>query len=295
MSKLFSGIIPPMLTPFDEEEEVDEEVLRGFVNFLIEKDVHGLFPCGSIGEFSNLITGDMKKIYQIVVDETDGRVPVIPGTGGSCTKEAVIRTKKAEKAGVNGVIVVTPFYLEVDQEGMKKHFGRVAESTDLPILIYHIPQLTGQELTAETVISLADEYENIVGIKDSSAELRRGIRVINRSGKDFIYLQGQDTLLLPTLLMGGDGGVTGTSNVEPSFAVETYESFKRGDINKAKEMQNKLFDLTDACRVGPFPENFKQAAKALGNDLGHARSPIRSQSEKEKKEQLKLLEQLDLI
>ncbi len=296
MTERFTGIIPPLLTPFNENEEVDEDKLRKLVNFLIDGGVHGLFPCGSIGEFSNLTTEEMRNVQKITVDEADGRVPVLAGTGASGTKEAVRRTINAEEIGADGVINVTPFYLESDQVGIREHFSRVAESTSLPILLYHIPQCTGQHLSSETISSLYEEYENIVGLKDSSGDLGRVGKIIRNVGNDFQFFQGRPKLLLPSLILGAAGGVPGTANIKPEFSVKLFEEYEKGNIDQAKCLQlNREDILSEACSIGPFPANYKSAAKLTGFDLGPARSPIRSMNKKETKEQKKALKNLELL
>ncbi|KXA92145.1 hypothetical protein AKJ64_03915 [candidate division MSBL1 archaeon SCGC-AAA259E17] len=285
-----------MLTPFDEDEEIDEEKLRDLVNLLIDGGVHALYPCGSIGEFSNMTAEEMKRVDGIVIDEADGEVPVLPGTGASGTKEAIKRTKQAEEIGADAVINVTPYYLDTPQEGLLEHFGRIAESADLPVLLYHIPQCTGQEFSPDTVAKLDKKYDNIVGLKDSSGDFSRIGKILRKTSDDFMFFQGQPDLLLPTLFMGGDGGVAGTANIHPESCVSVYEKFQDGDIEEAREIQLKTIDpLTEACSIGPFPANYKNASKLAGLDLGPARCPIRSLTEKEKQKQSRALKDLDLM
>lgn len=296
IGNLFEGIIPPMLTPFDDGEAIGENRLRNLVNFLIEGEVNALYPCGSMGEFSNMSTEEIIKVEEIVTDEANKKVPILAGTGASGTKEAVERTRLAEEIGVDGIINVTPYYLESDQIGIEEHYSRIAESTSLPVMIYHIPQHTGQALEIETIVSLDEKYENIVGIKDSSGDLMKVGEVIRKTKEDFMFFQGQPKLLLPTLLLGGDGGVLGTANVHPEFSMKVFEEYRKGNLEQAKKIQlRKVNPLAEACSIGPFPASYKRAARATGLDLGSARCPIRSMNEKEIKKQEELLRELELI
>ena len=296
MSKLFQGIIPPMITPFDEQGDLSEGRLRSLVDRLVESGVDGLFPCGSIGEFSNMSTGEIERATKIVVNQTAGRVPVLMGTGASGTGEALALTEKAAELGVDGVIVVTPFYMPYDQKSIQIHFQKVAESTDLPVLVYHIPQFTGQELAVETICKLEEEQENIVGLKDSSGDLAQAGEIISKTSPEFMYFQGLDSLLLSSLVLGADGGVNGTANVEPSFVLEVFNRFVEGDLNSAMEAQTgKVNKLVEVCSVGPFPEGFKSAARLCGIDLGVSRAPVYSLSEEQISLQKQQLQDLNLI
>lgn len=295
MAKLFKGIIPAMPTPFDKNGEIWEDQLRKLVNYLLESGVHGLYPCGSIGECYSLSTEEIKRVTEIVIEEVGGKVPVLAGTGASGTKQAIERTRNAGDIGADGAFIVPPYYVNTNQEGIKKHFHKIAESTDLPILYYHVPQFTHQDLSVDTIKRLDEEHENFVGIKDSSGDIRNVGSIVNETSDKFIFFQGIDPLLLPSLIMGCDGGVSGTANIEPSYALEVYKKYEEGDIIGAREVQiNKINPLWEACFLGHFPEGFKEASRKTGLDLGYSRLPAYSLSDAEKKKQEKLLEELGL-
>ncbi|MFC7173248.1 dihydrodipicolinate synthase family protein [Haloplanus litoreus] len=209
------GIVPPLLTPFDEDGSIAEQRLRDHVDFLIDAGVHGLFPGASIGELSNLNTDELERVTTLVVEQAAGEVPVYAGVGASGTLEAVERTKRADAAGADVLIAITPYFLETDQAGLYDHYTRIADATDLPILLYHLPSMTGQTLDVDTVSELATDVDTVVGLKDSSGDLTWGSRVVANTPDDFAYLQGLGSLLLPSLVLGADGGVTGTANVAP--------------------------------------------------------------------------------
>lgn len=281
--KMFEGIITPMLTPFSKKGEVDEKKLQDLVKFLTDNGGHGLFPISSTGECSSLTIEEKKRIIEIVLDSVVD-TPVIPGTGSSSIQETIEMTQYAEKMGCEGVIIVTPYYLQPDQEGLKRYFSTVAHSVDLPIILYQIPSLTGVTIDPGTIVVLEEENENIIGLKDSSGDFAKLLEVKRKTSEDFRLFQGIDTLLLPSLLFGCAGGINGTTNVKPKIALQVYTHFEKGEVKKAKKIQlNKLTPLMNACMTGVFPAGFKAVSKKLGRNLGPPRYPIRPLKEKEEK------------
>lgn len=290
----FDGITTPMVTPFDDRGDVDEERLRDHVSFLVDAGVHGLFPGASLGEFGQLSTGELRRITAVTVEAVDGDVPVYAGTGAAATDEAVRRTRTAAEVGADGVVVVTPYYAAEDQRGLRAHYDRVAEATDLPVILYQIPALTGQQFDVETVARLDEAHDNVVGLKDSSGDLGWAEELIRKTSDEFAYLQGIDSLVLPSLAIGAEGGVNGTTNVAPAFLLEVYDRFRAGDVDGARVAQmNGVNPLAEACGVGHFPAGFKYAASALGRDLGRNRDPVRPLSNDEKAEVRSLLREVD--
>lgn len=285
-----------MVTPFTQEGKIHEATLRDLVNFLIDGGVHGIFPVSSTGEASSLTLAEKKEIMDIVVDETHGRVPVLPGTGSSSTKEAIILTHYAEKIDADGVILVTPYYLQPDQQGLRTHFSKIAETTELPIVLYQIPQLTGVKVNPDTVASLEKKHDNIMGLKDSSGDLGTLLEIARKTRDDFLLFQGKDGILLPSLLIGCSGGINATTNIKPSLAVRVYDAFIEGNLEKAKKLQlERLTPLFEACSIhGVFPAGFKDAAKMIGMDVGPPRSPIRTLTYEEKENLKKALIKLEL-
>jgi len=290
------GIIPPLLTPFAEDGSIADERLREHVDFLIEAGVHGLFPGASIGELSNLNTDELERVTEAVVDRADGAVPVYAGVGASGTLEAVERARRADAAGADGLVAITPFFLETDQAGMRDHYARVADATDLPVILYHLPDMTGQTLAVDTVAELATTLDNVVGLKDSSGDLTWGSRVIGATPDEFAYLQGLGSLLLPSLVLGADGGVTGTANVAPDPLLDVYDAYRAGELDRARTTQlETVTPLADALMGGTFPAGFKEAARLAGRDLGVPRPPIRGFSESERESLRAVMADLDLL
>ena len=281
------GIIPAMITPMNDSEEIDEAGMRELINYLIDSGVHGIFICGSQGESYALTEEEKKRIINIVVDEVNGRIPVYAGTGATTTKASIRLSKYAEDAGADAVTIVTPYFIKPSQDELYMHYRRIAESIDIPVLIYNNPGRTGVNLEAETVRRLA-EIDNIVGIKDSSGDLTLTAQYIMECPKEFAVLAGRDSLILATLLYGGKGAVAATANVAPKLVVEIYESFMRGDLERARELQFKLLPLRLAFNLGTFPAVVKEAMNILKRPSGPARSPVSSLPE-DKRQRLKLI------
>ena len=273
----FEGIIPPMLTPFKENGDLDLQKLRDFVDYLIEGGVHGLFPSASSGEFSTMTIEERKKVIETVIDQNDGRLRVVPGTGSSSLKEVIDLGGFVEDKGGDGVIIVTPYYLKPDQEGLIDFYGEVAESIDLPIILYELPSATGIKFEADTVAELAKKYDNIVGMKDSSGDFELVMSILDKTPSDFDLLQGIDSLLLPSLMMGCSGGVPGSSNIRPEFAVMVYELYQENKLKEARQVQKELLSPLSrfSKSAGVFPAGYKASSKEVGMNLGKPRKPIR--------------------
>jgi len=290
------GIVPPLLTPFDEDGGIAERQLRDHVDFLVDAGVHGLFPGASIGELSNLNTDELERVTTIVVDQAAGDVPVYAGVGASGTLEAVERAERAAAAGADRLISITPYFLETDQSGLYDHYARLADATDLPLLLYHLPSMTGQTLAVDTVSDLATDLDTVVGLKDSSGDLTWGSRIMANTPDDFAYLQGLGSLLLPSLVLGADGGVTGTANVAPELLVDVYDTYRAGELDRARAVQvEAVTPLANVLMGGTFPAGFKEAARLAGRDLGVPRPPIRKLSESERESLRDTMDSLDLL
>lgn len=264
-----------MLTPFLRDGGLDEETLRTFSDRLIEGGVHGLFPSSSIGEAAAMSPEERERSIEVVLDQAGGRVPVLPGTGSSDLPTTLRLTRFAEEVGAQGAVVVTTYYLKPDQRGMVDYFNRVAREVDIPVVLYHIPMATGVEMSAETVASIA-ENDNVVGLKDSSADMIRLSRIRALTGEDFAVFQGLDPLLLPSLEVGCQGGMVATPNLVPGIAVDLYNAFQKGDHQEARRLHERVVPLFHACMShGVFPAGFKAASRMLGLDLGGPRPAIR--------------------
>jgi 4-hydroxy-tetrahydrodipicolinate synthase len=288
------GIIPAMVTPVTPDGKINAEALRKLTRYLIDGGVHGLFPVGSQGEFYALTFEEKKRVIEVVVEETRGRVPVYAGTGAVTTREAIALTKMAEEAGVSAVSILTPFFIKPNEEELFEHYTAIAKTTRLPILLYNNPQRTGVNISAEFV-ARASQVKNIVGIKDSSGDLTLTSEYIRRTGGAFSVLAGRDTLIYGTLCYGGKGAIAATANVAPKVIVEIYEAFQKGDLKSSLEAQFRLAPLRLAFDLGTFPVVIKEALNLIGIDAGVGVPPVGGITPKAKEELKEILRNMGLL
>lgn len=267
------GIIPAMITPLTADDNVNEAALRRLTNHLIDGGSHGLFAVGSQGEFWALSADEKRQVWEIVVDETNGRVPVYGGTAAITTRDAVALTQQAEEAGVDAVSILTPFFVAPNEDELFHHYRTIAESTNLPIVLYTNPARTGVKMPPGLLGRLA-EIDNVVGIKDSSGDLQLTAEYIRVTPPEFAVLMGRDTLILAGLLYGAKGAIAATANVAPALVADIYERFQAGDIEGAKRAQETLAPLRLAFTWGTFPVVVKEALDLMGMEAGPARAPV---------------------
>jgi 4-hydroxy-tetrahydrodipicolinate synthase len=268
----FKGIVPALITPMTPDEEIDEQGLRTLVDKLIDAGVHGLFVLGTNGEFISLSGAEKLRIARIAVDQARSRVPVIAGTGAYATRDVVALNRKMEDVGVDAVSVITPYFNGATQAELFTHYERIARATALPVMLYTIPAKAGVTLNVDTVRRLA-EIPNIRGIKDSGGDFDRLLQLIALRRDDFAVFTGTDSMILWTLIAGGDGAVAATTNAVPSVVMSIWNDFQRGDIAAARQAQESLRALREAFALGTLPVVLKTAAQMLGMPAGPARSP----------------------
>jgi 4-hydroxy-tetrahydrodipicolinate synthase len=268
-----SGIIPAMVTPLTEAGELNETSLRRLTNRLIEGGVHGLFPIGSQGEFWAFSAQEKERVWQVVVEETNGRLPVYAGTAAITTREAIELTQRAEGCGVQAVSILTPFFLSPSQDELYDHYSSIAKSTSLPILLYGNPARTGVSLSIDLVQRLA-RIDNIVGIKDSSGQLALTAGYITATGEDFSVLMGNDALIFGALAYGAKGAIAATANIVPALVARIYTAYQAGEMEQARRAQAKLAPLRGAFSWGTFPVVIKEALDLMGEAGGPARAPV---------------------
>jgi len=271
-NRAYAGIMAPMVTPFSEGEELDEEALRRHTDFLIDAGVHMLFPVCTTGEAWALTREERARVCQIVVDEARGRVPVLAGTGTLTTRATIDLTKDAQDCGVDGVIVVTPYYLTAPtEEELYRHYVVVASATSLPVFPYNHPIQSGVSMSPDLVARLA-EVDNIVGMKDGR-DLALTIEFIRRTPSSFVVWQGPDNLTFPGLVVGCAGAIPAVANLAPTLCVELYQAFRSGDWQRAMGAQEKVSLLRNALHLGTFPTALKEAMRMVGMPVGPARRP----------------------
>lgn len=277
------GIVVPMVTPFKSNgsQDVDEEKLRGLVNFLIDNGVHALIPCGGTGESVSLSPGENKRVIEITVGEVNGRVPVIGGAKSPGTRNSVNLARDAKDVGADGVMVIAPYYNKpITEEGYYEHFKAVAEEVDIPVLVYNLPRIQGEDIPISVIVCLA-ELDNVIGLKNSTTNfihIAEAIKICEE--KKISYLQGQAQIFLPALILGAQGSVTSILNAVPAIFVDLYESFMRGDLDKARELHFKLLPL---IKLGGSPVLVKAALEILGHPVGSPRKPLMPATENEKR------------
>jgi len=268
------GIIPPVVTPMKADESLDIPRLKQLIDRLIGFGVHGIFVVGTTGECYALDDAEKQELMAAAVEHVNGRVPVYAGTGAETTREAVRLTRIAEKEKVDGVSVITPYYILPNQAEIADHYRRIAESTSLPVILYNNPATCGGlKADIDTVVKLA-ELPNVVAIKDSSGDLQTVIEMVRAVPERFAVLQGRDTLIFPALLFGARGAIPASSNVATEICVSIYERFRAGDQDGSKAAQLKLSPVRLALMMGTAPGVVKAAMQAMGYPVGPSRSPI---------------------
>jgi len=267
------GILPALVTPFtDDGKAVDEERLRALVNHCIELGVHGVVPCGTTGEFVNMTTEEKKRVIKIVVDEVNGRVPVVAGTGASGTDQALEMTKYAKDVGAEAVLIVTPFYLKPADRGIYEHYDTIASKADMPIILYNIPQCTGLPLPWQMVEDLA-QIPNIVGIKDSSGQLSLILAVLEKVRDKIKVICGHDEVVIAALAAGCSGAILASANVIPDIWVQVYNHVNNGELQKARELQYKVQKIARII-AGSGAVGTKEALNMMKIKVGPVRKPL---------------------
>ncbi len=289
------GIIPPVATPMQANEDLDLPRFRWFLDHLIQKGVHGLFVLGTNSEFYALDEHEKQEIIATAVEHVGKRVPVFAGTGAETSREAVRLTKMAEREGADGVSVITPYFISPTQPEVFDHYRRIAECTSLPVILYNNPSTCGGlKIDVNTVARLA-QVPNIVGIKDSSGDLQNTNEYVRVVPLRFSVMQGRDTLIYPSLIFGARGAVPASANVAPELAVEIFEAFERGDHETAKSAQLRLNPIRLSLNLGTAPGGVKAALDLLGMSLGPSRAPIAPLSPDKKEKMRAALEQAGLL
>ncbi len=269
---MFRGSFTALITPFSNGS-VDEKAFQDFVEWQIAEGAHGLVPVGTTGESPTLDHDEHKRVVELCIEAAARRVPVIAGTGSNSTAEAVDLTRHAKEAGADAALIVLPYYNKPTPEGQYRHFKAIHDAVDLPIIIYNVPPRSAVDMTVETMARLA-ELDNIVGVKDATADLTRPLSTRLAIKKPFCQLSGEDGTALAFLASGGHGCISVTANVAPRLCAEMQNAWLAGDVAKAGEIQDRLYPLHKAlfCETSPGP--VKYAASLLGRASAEARLPL---------------------
>tara|TARA_Y100000816_G_scaffold33748_1_gene21545 strand:- start:1108 stop:1989 length:882 start_codon:yes stop_codon:yes gene_type:complete len=288
---MFKGSNVAIVTPF-KNNKLDEEAYIKLINFHLENGTNGLVPAGTTGESPTLNHHEHEKVIEICIKEANGKIPVIAGTGSNSTDEAVDLTKHAERAGADGVLVVTPYYNKPTQDGLYQHYKKINDNTNLPIIIYNIPSRCVIDMSVDTMAKLF-ELKNIAGVKDATGDLNRLDQTIKKLGPDFIQLTGEDGLAYEFNKRGGVGVISVTANIAPKLCSDMQKFSKSNSDNEVKEAErinNILQPVHKSLFIESNPAPVKYAAKLLGLCSDEIRLPlvnIKKETEDEIKKALK--------
>ena len=269
---IFKGCGTAIVTPFNEDG-VNFEEFGKLIEDQIKGNVDSIIVCGTTGESSTMTIEERKETISYAVKKVNGRIPVIAGTGGNCTKSVIEFTKWAESAGVDGALIVTPYYNKTTQAGLIAHYTAIAKETSLPIILYNVPGRTGMNITPATCKELS-KIDNIVAIKEASGNLSQVAEIANLCGNDLNIYSGNDDQITPILAVGGIGVISVLSNIAPKYTHDLIENFQNGNVSEAATMQVKALPLVNAlfCEVNPIPA--KAALNMIGYDMGTPRLPL---------------------
>ena len=274
---MYSGCLVAMITPF-RDGQVDEPALRDLVRFHLKNGTDGLVPCGTTGESVSMTEEEQIRVIEIVVEEVNGKIPVIAGTGTNSTAKTVKLTKLAQKVGADAALVVTPYYNKPTQQGLYLHFEAVAKETELPLVLYNVPSRTSVNMLPETVARLA-KIPTIVAIKEASGSMDQASQIIESVPPEFAVLSGDDSLTLPLLSLGGTGVISVVGNIAPAAMSELVRAYRSGNVARARELHYQLFELCRAMFIETNPIPIKTAAGILGLCSPELRLPMCPPSE----------------
>ncbi len=270
---LLRGCGTALVTPFAADGSIDEAALRSFVNWQIDEGIHFVVPCGSTGEAATMTLEEQRRVVEITVEEVNGRVPVLAGSGSNDTKKAIALSKDMKAAGATHLLHTSPMYNKPPQRGIIAHFRAIADATDLPVIVYNVPGRTGSNVEASTTLELA-EHENITAVKEASGNLAQIGEIIRGRPENFTVLSGDDSITLAVMAEGGDGVVSVTSNVVPRLAAQMVELWDNGDPKGARDIAHRLAPWTIAAFVESNPIPAKAALAMMGQIQNVLRLPL---------------------
>ncbi|MFH1622807.1 MAG: 4-hydroxy-tetrahydrodipicolinate synthase [Candidatus Omnitrophota bacterium] len=296
MSRVFKGSIVAIVTPFSakggsasggRDLVVDEKKLKELVEFHIKNGTSGIVPCGTTGESPTLDYEEHEKVIEVCIEAANGRVPVIAGTGSNSTKEAIEMTKRAAKAGADASLQVSPYYNKPTQKGLYQHFKAIADSVDIPHILYNIAGRTAVNILPDTIAKLAQDCKNIVGVKEASGSLDQMAQTKALCPPDFQLISGDDSLTLPLLAIGGVGVISVVANIVPKDVSMLVDEYLKGNVKKAQQLHYKLLPLVKAVFIETNPIPVKTSMGLMKMCNPDLRLPLCSMSE----ENLKILKQ----
>ena len=293
---IFKGAGVAIVTPFHEDGSGNQEAFADQSEFQIQNNTDAIIVCGTTGEASTLSHEEHLDVIRFCVEKVNKRIPVIAGTGSNCTETAIYLSKEAEKAGVDGLLIVTPYYNKCTQKGLAEHFTMIAEAVNIPIILYNIPGRTGGVLIQpETVVKLCREVPNIVGVKDATGNISGVAKLMALAGDDVDVYSGNDDQIVPILSLGGKGVISVLSNVAPQETHDICENYFNGNVEESRKIQLQAIDLIGAlfCEVNPIP--VKKALNLMGKKAGVLRRPLTEMEEEHAKVLEKAMKEFGIL
>lgn len=271
---IFTGAGVAIATPFDENYNIDYEQFGKLIDFQIENGTDAIIVCGTTGESSTLNHEEHVAAIRYCVNRVNKRIPVIAGTGSNDSRTAVYLTRKAEQAGADGALLVTPYYNKATQNGLIDHYSYIARHTDLPLILYNVPSRTGCKLASSTITKLVKDVDNIVGVKEASGDVAFAARIMYDTQGDIDLYSGNDDMIVPILSVGGKGVISVLSNIAPKETHDICAEYFAGNVERSRELQIKYIELINAlfCEVNPIP--VKRALEIMGFCGPHLRRPL---------------------
>jgi len=288
MKLKLDGIWTPIPTPLTTQGKIDQEATKKLVDFHIESGIDGILPLGTSGEFALLTREERKLLVETVVDEVNGRVPVVAGVSDPSLENVLQLSADVKEAGADAVIATPPYYFTTTDQGHYHHFKTISESIDLPLMIYNIPEWTHSFVTPETVQRLADE-NLVVGMKYTEYNFLNLVRFLKTSQAKISIFTGSDAMAYSNLEFGGSGGILGSANVAPKIASKIFDDYKKGNLRGAREWQEKLLPIIEALSIGKYPSSLKEAMNLIGRPVGPTKQPLETLSITERNLMAKLL------
>lgn len=290
------GIIVPLVTPFTKSEKLDRPALRRLIRHVLDGGAHGVLVAGSTGESYALSCEEKKTLLEWTLEEVNGRVPVLAGCGANSTRDMLKLVRMAESAGADVATILTPYFLKPNVTEICGYFTAAAKATRLPVTLYNHPLRTGFNIQPAAIEKLC-RVPNIAGVKDSSGNMANTIEYLlaAQPRPDFSVLLGMDALLVAGMVMGCRGAVTASANVMPRLMVDIYDAFQAGDLDRARQLQLKVYPFRKAFALGTFPNLIKEALTQVGVPCGKCRAPAGEMSKEEKRQVRKILSKMDSV
>lgn len=270
---IFTGCAVAIVTPFLPDGSVDYESFSSLINWQIEEGIDAIVVCGTTGEASTLSDDEIIEVIDFVIKKVNGRVPVIAGAGSNDTKHCIEKMQKIQRLGVDGLLLVTPYYNKCSQDGLKKHYLACADSVNIPIILYSVPSRTGVNINPETVYELS-KHKNIIGIKEASGNISQVVEIARLISKDFSIYSGNDDLVIPIMALGGKGYISVIANIAPKASHEMSKKYLDGDVKAACDIQLQMKPLIDSLFEDVNPVPVKAALHMMGKCKLEYRLPL---------------------